>query len=123
MSEQVTAAEKELNGMILKGELLQGFDRFYADDCVMQENTDESRVGKKACRDYEEKFLGNVAEFHGAELLNSSVDGDRSYSEWVFDSTFKDGTRMRNTQVAARTWKNGKIVKEQFFYSPNVVSS
>ena len=67
-------------------------------------------------------MMRNIAEFHGAELHRSAVDGEQSYSEWTFDCTFKDGTRMRNTQVAARTWKDGKVQKEQFFYKPNVVS-
>ena len=44
------------------------------------------------------------------------VEGDRSFSEWIFDVTFKDGTRMRNEQVAARRWKDGKVVHERFYY-------
>lgn len=115
--------EQDLNTMILAGEAMEAFEKHYADDCVMQENTDEQRVGKDACRDYEIAFFGNVAEFHGAELLASAVDGERSYSEWIFDCTFRDGSRMRNTQVAARTWRDGKVIKEQFFYTPNVVAS
>lgn len=116
----VRANEQQLNAMILQGQGMEAFEQFYADDCVMQENTDAPRVGKDACRAYEQEFFGAVAEFHGAELLHSAVDGDRSYSEWVFDATFQDGNRMTNTQVAARTWKDGKVVREQFFYQPNI---
>ncbi len=119
----IRALDSELNAMILKGQGMEAFEKFYADDCIMQENTDDPRVGKDACRKYEEDFMGNIAEFHGAELLNASVDGERSYSEWVFDCSFKDGTRMRNTQVAARTWSGGQIAKEQFFYKPNLVKA
>ena len=114
--------ENDLNQMILAGAGLDAFEKHYADDIVMRENVDAPRVGKDACRDYEIAFFQNVAEFHGAELLHSAVDGDRSYSEWVFDCTFKDGTRLRNTQVAARTWRDGKVVNEQFFYQPTVVA-
>ncbi len=119
----VQSIETELNEMILAGRGMEAFEKHYAEDCVMQENVDAPREGKDACRAYEEAFFANIAEFHGAELLASSVAGDRSYSEWVFDCTFKDGTRMRNTQVAARTWRDGKVVREQFFYQPNIISS
>ncbi|MEM9865758.1 MAG: nuclear transport factor 2 family protein, partial [Myxococcota bacterium] len=90
------------------------------DDVVMQENQHEPREGKPACRTYEEQFFGNIKEFHGAELHHSAVDGERSYSEWTFDVTFVDGKRMTNRQVAARTWKDGKVVFERFFYEPNI---
>jgi ketosteroid isomerase-like protein len=116
-------SEKAVNDMILKGEGMVAFEQFYADDCEMQENTDAPRVGKDACRAYEVEFFGNIQEFHGAELHYSAVDGDRSHSEWTFDMTFKDGTRMRNTQIAARTWRDGKLTSERFFYKPNVVTA
>ena len=113
--------EADLNRMILEGQGMDAFEKYYGDNCVMQENTEEPRVGKDACRAYEEQFFGNITEFHGAQLHCSAVDGDRSFSEWTFDMSFKGGNRMRNTQVASRTWKDGKIVKEQFFYKPNIV--
>lgn len=114
--------ETALNTMILEGQGMEAFEKYYADQCVMQENVDEPRVGKDACRAYEETFFGNIAEFHGAELHHSAVDGERSFSEWTFDVTFKDGTRMRNRQIAARTWQDGKVIEERFFYKPNVVA-
>jgi ketosteroid isomerase-like protein len=117
----ISALENELNQMILSGKAMEGFEKFYADSCVMQENLDEPREGKAACRTYEEQFFGNVAEVHGVEHHGGAASGDRSYSEWTFDVTFKDGTRMRNTQVAARRWKDGKVVWERFYYKPNMV--
>jgi ketosteroid isomerase-like protein len=116
----VRTDETTLNDMILEGRGMDAFEQFYAEDCVMQENRDAPREGKAACRTYEEEFFGAVAEFHGATLLHSAVDGDRSYSEWVFDCTFKDGNRATNSQVASRTWKDGKVLRERFFYNPNV---
>ena len=52
---------------ILAGKLLETFDTYYADNVVMSENRKEERAGKAANREYEEKFLGNVQEFHGAQ--------------------------------------------------------
>ena len=112
----VAELEKELNEMVASGQAMEAFEKFYADDVVMQENSQDPRVGKAACRAYEEEFFGNVAEFHEGSFHGGATEGDRSYSEWIFDVTFKDGTRMRNSQVAARKWKDGKVVHERFFY-------
>ena len=116
MSSNVAELERELNEMVASGQAMEAFEKFYAEDVVMQENLQDPRVGKAACRAYEEAFFGNVAEFHEGSFHGGATEGDRSYSEWIFDVTFKDGTRMRNTQVAARRWKDGKVVHERFYY-------
>jgi len=123
MSNEIEALENELNEQILAGKGMEAFEKLYADDVEMQENQDERRRGKDACRAYEEQYFSNIAEFHGAKLGGVAVSGDRSFSEWSFDATFKDGTRMANDQVAARTWRDGKVVCERFFYTPHVVTS
>jgi hypothetical protein len=33
------------------------------------------------------------------------------------DITFKNGFHMKATQIAVRTWKDGKVVHERFFYN------
>lgn len=116
MSSNVAELERELNEMIASGQAMEAFEKFYAEDVVMQENLQDPRVGKAACREYEENFFGNVAEFHEGSFHGSATEDDRSYSEWIFDVTFKDGTRMRNEQVAARQWRDGKVVHERFYY-------
>jgi len=120
MSQNIRALEEELNQMILSGQALDAFEKLYADDVVMQENQDEPRRGKDTNRSYEQQFFGNIAEFHGAKLGGVAVSGDRSFSEWTFDVTFKDGVRMTNDQVSARTWRDGQVVFERFYYTPNV---
>ena len=46
----------ELNNMILEGKILDAFDKFYADNVVMQDNNHPVREGKAACRQFEEEF-------------------------------------------------------------------
>ena len=123
MTQNIQALEEELNQMILSGQAMDAFEKLYADDVVMQENQDEPRRGKDTNRVYEQAFFGNIAEFHGAKLGGVAVNGDRSFSEWTFDVTFKDGARMTNDQVTARTWRDGQVVFERFYYTPNVNQS
>ena len=104
-----------ING-ILTGKLLEKFELYYADDCVMSENGDEAqtRVGKEANRAYETYFVNN-ATFHDARLGPVLVDGDHSAYEMYMDISM-GGQRMQRTQVALQTWKDGKIAKEVFYY-------
>ena len=101
---------------IVTGKVLETFDAYYADDVVMSENKTDERVGKAANREYEIQFLNNVQEFHGAQVGRVIVDGDHAAVEWSFDITFKDGNRVEMQQVAVQTWKDGKIVREDFYH-------
>jgi len=113
----VATLDKQLNQMILAGQILDAFEKFYAEDVVMQENLTAPKVGKDVNRKAEQEFVGSIEQFHGAALLGSAVNGERSYSEWEFDATYKGGHRVKLTQVAVRQWKNGLIAHERFYYS------
>ena len=101
---------------IMAGKILETFDAYYADDVVMSENLKDERVGKTANREYELKFLENVQEFHGAKVGRVIIDGDHAAVEWSFDITFKGGNRVKMEQVAVQTWKDGKIIREDFYH-------
>jgi ketosteroid isomerase-like protein len=113
----VAELDRELNAQILKGDILGAFDRFYADDVVMQENSAEPTSGKSSNRKREEDFLAAVEQFHGAALRSTAVNGDLTVSEWTFDATYKGAGRIALDQVAVRKWKNGQVIHERFYYS------
>jgi hypothetical protein len=114
----ISHSEAELNELITTGRAMEAFEKFYSEDTVMQENTDPPCVGKAANREREIQFFGNVQEFHGAKLVASAVAHDVSFSEWVYDITFKGGARINMTQVARRQWRDGLVVNERFYYKP-----
>jgi len=111
------ALDQQLNEMVLTGKALEAFEKFYAEDVVMQENSEEPRVGKETNRKLEKEFFASVKEFHDGKVLSSAINGDTSFSEWYMDVTFKNGTRYKLAQVAVRKWKDGKIVHERFYYN------
>ena len=113
----VAALEQEVNAAVLAGQILEAFDRYYADDVVMQENAATPTAGKAANREREIKFLESIEQFHGAQCLGSATAGDTSYSEWVLDVTFKGGVRVKLEQVAVRRWRHGQVVHERFYYN------
>ena len=108
--------DSDLNRMILGGQALDAFEKYYADDVVMQENSEDPRVGKDFNRKYEEQFFGSIKEFHGAELRASAVGDGVSFSEWMFDVTFQDGNRVQIEQAVRRTWNGAKVTKERFYH-------
>lgn len=111
----VAQLDAELNEMVRTGKTLEAFERFYADDVVMIEN-DEVFAGKEVNRKREQEFFDSIAEVHAAGLGASAVQGNISFCEQFFDATLKDGSRMKMEEVSVRTWKDGKVVKERFYY-------
>ena len=101
---------------ILAGKILETFDAYYAEDVVMSENRAEERVGKEKNREYELQFLDSVQAFNGATVGRILIDGDNAAVEWTFDVTFKGDKRVVMHQVAVQTWKEGKIVREDFYH-------
>jgi ketosteroid isomerase-like protein len=113
----VQELDKQLNDDVLSGKAMEAFEKYYADDVVMQENSEEPRRGKDVNRKAEEEFFGSVEAFNGGSVKASAVSGDVTFSEWEYDITFKGGKRVKMNQVAVRHWKNGKIVSERFYYN------
>lgn len=107
----------ELNHMILDGKILDAFEKFYADDIVMQDNNYPQRVGKDENRSYEEAFVAGLTEFRGAEVKNVLISDGISVVEWWFDYTHKDYGVRNYIQVCVQRWKDDKIVEEKFYYN------
>ena len=115
--EQDIQRDAELNALILEGRILDAFERFYAEDVVMQENTAPPTTGKAANRAREEQFIGSVEQLHEIRLLSTGAGEDgTTYGVWVIDASYKGAGRVRSEQVAVRTWKDGAVVREQFFH-------
>ena len=64
----VAELDKALNEAILSGKAMEAFEQYYADDVVMQENSEAPRVGKDANRKAELEFFsppGSVSRRQG----------------------------------------------------------
>lgn len=112
----IQALETKLNDSILSGKALEAFDELYADDVVMQENTEAPYVGKDFNRKREIEFFSSIEQFHDGRVLASAVNGDVSFSEWEMDVTLKGVGRIKMNQAAVRRWKDGKVVHERFYH-------
>ena len=115
----ITDRHNELNDAITTGRVLEVFEQIYHPDVEMYENTDLVGKGLAANLEREKQFFGSIREFRGGGVTKSAVneaDGV-SFAEMWFDATLEGGREMKMTEVAVRNWKDGKIVREQFFYN------
>lgn len=105
-----------LNDMILQGKALEAFEEFYHDEVVMQENDNELFIGKDLNRQREEAFFASITEFRAAKPLKIAIGENTTMVEWHFDYTHKLLGDKNFTQIAVQEWKDGKIIKEKFYY-------
>lgn len=109
---------KDLYDMIGKGQLMDGYEKYYAENVVMQELGELERVGKEINREYELKFLSNVEGFHDMgipAMVSDEETGIVMIENWM-DLTMKEYGRMKMEQVCVQQWQDGQIVKERFFH-------
>lgn len=114
-----TLAEKinDLNDLILQGKILEGFEKYYHPDVVMQENESEPTIGKTLNRQREEAFLNAVTEFRSARVLKTTIGDQVTMVEWQFDYTHKEWGVRNYTQVSVQEWRDGLIIHEKFYYN------
>jgi hypothetical protein len=111
------AAFEDIKQLVLQGNAMQAFEKYYGEDVVMQENENLPTVGKAANRQREEEFFAKVVEFRGAEVKNVAFGENVIISEWFLDYTHQDWGKGTYDQVSVQEWKDGKIVRERFYYA------
>lgn len=109
----------EMYQMIGSGQMLDAFEKYYHEDCVMVEANGEAREGKAANREFEINWLESVKEMHDGgvgSITANEETGHTTVESWM-DITFKDGNRMKMEEVAVQKWKGHQIIHERFYYN------
>ncbi len=113
-------AEKLVN-YCRQGQFEEALKDLYANDIVSIEpdgSPDKEVKGLEGVIEKGQKFNDMVEEFHGMEVSDPVV-GDKFFScSMKLDITFKGAPRMTMDEVCLYKVDNGKIVKEEFFYTP-----
>lgn len=106
----------ELVSMVEQGQILEAYEKFYAENVAMRENTGAPVIGKDANREREIATLSTVRDVHENRADFVVVDGDRAVIGWKFEFTNTEGVRLRLDQIAVQQWENGQIIDERFVY-------
>lgn len=109
---------EQLQQMIFTGKLLEAFETYYHEDVVMTEIGQAPVEGKAANRIREEQFVGGIEAFHGGGVTHIAYNEASQVAmieSWM-DVTFKDGNRVKMSQVAVQEWQGNQVVAERFYH-------
>jgi hypothetical protein len=109
---------QDIYKMIGQGQMMDAFEKYYADHVVMQELGEEPRVGKDVNREFEKQFLSGIKEMHGGgvtAMASNEEQGIVFIENWM-DVTFMDNNRINMSQVNVQHWDGDLIVKEIFYH-------
>jgi ketosteroid isomerase-like protein len=109
---------KDIYEHIGKGEAMDAFEKYYAEDSVMVMEDGSEVKGKDANRERENDFFSNVEEFQGMEVKGISSNEETGFTavECTMTILFKgaDGP-MTLEQVAVQHWQGDQIKRERFY--------
>lgn len=95
-------------------------EEFFADDCESIEPAHapglQTVKGKDAIKKKGEDFQAAIEEMHGGWCSEPLVGGNYISFAMGIDLTMKGMGRMKMEEICVYEVKDGKIMKEQFFY-------
>ncbi len=108
------------NELAQQGNWMQIHEELYADNAASIEPPHaqglQSVEGKEAIKRKGEMFQSTVEEMHGGYSSEPLVAGNYFAVAMGMDATMKGMGRTKMDEIAVYEVKEGKIVKEQFFF-------
>ena len=105
-----------------QGQMMEAQADLYSDDvvCIEPEGGMAPHLtkGKAAVAEKGKQFGMMIEERHGASISDPVVGGDFFSVAMMLDATMKGMGRMKLEEICVYEVKDGKIVKEQFFFNP-----
>jgi hypothetical protein len=102
-----------------EGKVLDAGEELYGENIVSVEpdkSPSGTLTGKKAVREKGNQFAEMIEASHGGHISDPLVAGDHFSISWLMDITMKGQGRTKMEEICVYEVKDGKIVKEQFFY-------
>lgn len=103
------------------GQSIKALDELFSDNAVSIEPKGtpmEHTEGLDALKKKSEQFAAMVEEVHGVEVSDPIVADNFFSCTMKIDVTYKGMPRNQMEEVCLYQVKEGKIVSEQFFYTP-----
>ena len=121
MTTQVIA--NRLHELCNQGKYQEAQEELYSDDAMSVEPPHsqgfQSVKGRDEIVKKGEQFRDMIEEVHGASASEPIVAGDQIAMGITIDATLKGMGRQLMEEIAVYEVKDGKVVKEQFFYNPS----
>lgn len=109
-----------MNELFKENKWEQAQDELYADDCDSIEPAHarglQTVKGKDAIKKKGDLFQSMIEEMHGGWVSDLLVGGNYITCAMGLDVTMKGMGRIKMDEVCVYEVRDGKVVKEQFFY-------
>ncbi len=112
-----------LDAEVVKGNIVDAFDRFAAEDCITRSDAHNKTTSKAHKLEILGWFFQNIARINRIERPAVQVEGDVTLSQFVFDFTNRQGERLVYQEVIRRVWKDGKVAEEQYLLNEALPSA
>jgi ketosteroid isomerase-like protein len=103
---------------VREGRFVDAIAEYYAPQATMRENLAPPRGGRGALIEQEKSVLARHRSVRTLEADPVLVDGETVVIRWVFEFTTHDGAVRRMEELALQTWRDDRIIAEQFYYDP-----
>jgi ketosteroid isomerase-like protein len=119
----LTELAKDFVDLCRHNENLEAIRRYYSDDIVSVESAGSPEApaemnGIDPVRKKNQWWVDNH-EIHSAEINGPFIGDNRFAVEFIYDFTHKpSGKRMKMGEMALYTVRDGKVVREHFYYNP-----
>ena len=111
---------QKLMEMVGQGQMKEAIDEFYADNVVIVEANGDSFEGKEKQKERIDEWQASLEAMHGGGVyaITSNEGAGVTMIESFVDVQFKGApAAIKFEEVAVQNWKDGKIVKERFYYN------
>lgn len=110
------ASVEALDRQILAGDILGAVETFFHPDVEAQEGNAEDVIrGKAAKIEHLKAFFAGIATVNDIALHSYAVGDDVTMSEFTFDLTRTDGSRILWNEVLRRRWLDGLVISERYY--------
>lgn len=115
MEQEIRELLDEKIALMTQGKMVEATEQFFAETAETIDFTGVVTRTRQEMVDKMKGFLGSVSKVNGLTVQNSAVEGDISFLEFTVDLDMADGSKVFWHEVIKSVWKDGRIIREQFF--------
>lgn len=106
----------KMDAIVAQGAIVDAVQQFFAEDAVTSDYNEVTTTGKQQMVEKMEGFAGAIAAVNGITHHYTIVDGNVSASEFTFDFTMKDNSKIYWHEIIRRLWNDrGEVIQEEYF--------
>ena len=106
----------EMDSIVAQGAIVDAVKQFFAEDSTTSDYNGVATTNKQQMVEKMEGFAGAIALVNGITHHHTIVDGNVSASEFTFDFTMKDGSKIFWHEIIRRDWNDaGMVIREEYF--------